>query len=99
MHVTVTRVSTGDQPIENATIVAEEMHRWFRDMEGFKGFLMLSREGTTLSITFWESSEVAERSRAPRDQFRSRITTVAGVEVEEVADYRLMFGQLPPLGA
>jgi len=47
VHVTLTRVSTGDQPISTATIVGEEMHRWLRDLEGFEGFLMPSREGTT----------------------------------------------------
>ncbi len=52
-----------DQPIENATIVAEEMLRWFREIEGFEGLLMLSKEGTTLGLTFWESREVAERRR------------------------------------
>jgi heme-degrading monooxygenase HmoA len=97
VHVTITRVSTGDQPIENATIVAEEMYRWLRDMDGFQGFLMLSREGTTLSITFWESSEIADRSAAARGEFRNRIISVVGVEVEEVADYQMMFARLPPL--
>ena len=97
MHVTLTRVSTGDQPISTATIVAEEMYRWFRDLEGFEGFLMLSREGTTLSMTFWADSEVAQRSRTARDEFRDRIVAVAGVQVEEIEDYRLMFGQLGPL--
>ena len=53
MYVSLTRVKTADQPIENATIVAEEMLRWFREMEGFEGLLMLSREGTTLGLTFW----------------------------------------------
>jgi hypothetical protein len=95
VHVTITQVSTGDQPIENATIVAEEMYRWLQDMDGFEGFLMLSRPGTTLSVTFWQNSEVAEKSRLPRDEFRSRITAVVGVDVEEVADYQVMFGRLP----
>jgi hypothetical protein len=94
VHVTVTRVSTGDQPIGTATIVAEEMYRWFQDLDGFEGFLMLSREGTTLAMTFWESTEIAERSRTTREEFRDRIVGVAGVQVEEVEEYRLMFGQL-----
>jgi hypothetical protein len=29
-------VKTSDQPIENATVVAEEMLRWLREIEGFK---------------------------------------------------------------
>ena len=37
MHVSVTRVATGDLPIETATIVAQEMMRWFRESDGFEG--------------------------------------------------------------
>jgi hypothetical protein len=99
MHVTLTRVSTRDQPIENATIVAEEMHRWLRDLEGFEGFLMLSREGTTLALTFWESGEVAERYRTTRDEFRQRMTGVAGVEIKEIVDYQVTFAHLGALMA
>jgi hypothetical protein len=97
VHVTVTRVSTGDEPIATATIVGEEMHRWLRDLDGFEGFLMLSREGTTLGLTFWESTEAAERYRAPRAEFRERMTNVAGVEIEEVVDYQVTFAHLPAL--
>jgi hypothetical protein len=97
VHVTLTRVSTGDQPIANASIVGEEMHRWLRDLEGFEGFLMLSREGTTLGLTFWESSEIAEKYRVTRDEFRQRMTGVAGVEIEEVLDYQVTFAELRAL--
>lgn len=97
MHVTLTRVSTGDQPISNATIVGEEMHRWLRDLEGFEGFLMLSREGTTLGLTFWESSEVAAKHRTSRDEFRQRMIGVVGVEIEEVVDYQVTFAQVRAL--
>lgn len=62
MYVSLTRVSTADQPIENAAIVAQEMMRWFRETEGFEGLLFLSKEGrpsgsrsgrvvTSLSVT------------------------------------------------
>lgn len=97
MHVTMTRVGTGEQPIATATIVGEEMLRWLRDLEGFVGSLMLSREGTTLSLTFWESAEVAERHRAVRTGFRERITTVAGVEIQEVEELEVTFAQLAAL--
>jgi hypothetical protein len=50
VHVSLTR----------ATIAAEERHRWLRDIEGFRGMLMLSREGTTLGLTFWESEEIVD---------------------------------------
>ena len=97
MHVTVTQVSTGDQPIATATIVGEEMHRWLRDLDGFEGMLVVSRQGTTLGLTFWESPEIADRYRALRDEFRVRMIGVAGVEIEEVVDYRLTFAHLPAL--
>ena len=97
MHVTVTRASTGDQQIATATIVGEEMHRWLSDLEGFVGFMVISREGTSLGLTFWASAEVAERYRATRDEFRERMLGVAGVVIEEVVDYELMFAELPAL--
>jgi hypothetical protein len=97
VYVSVTRVSTSDQPIENATVVAEEMLRWLREIEGFKGILTLSREGTTLGLTFWESREVAERHRRARMEFLERMTSVAEVQVEETADYEVTFAHVGPL--
>jgi hypothetical protein len=97
MHVTVTRVNTGDEPLANATIVGEEMHRWLRDLDGFEGMLVVSREGTSLGLTFWESAEIAERYRTSRDEFRQRMMDVASVAIEEVVDYRLTFAHLPAL--
>jgi hypothetical protein len=96
MYVSLTRVNTSDQPIDNATIVAEEMLRWFREMEGFEGLLMLSTEGTTLGLTFWESRDVAERYRVTRMQFRDRMTSAADVQVEETVDYVVTFAHLGP---
>jgi hypothetical protein len=94
VHVSVTRVATADQPIENAAIVAEEMMRWFRETEGFEGLMFMSQEGTTLALSFWESQEIADRHRASRMQFRDRISTAAGVEVEGTEDYELTFADL-----
>jgi hypothetical protein len=96
VHATVTRVSTGDQPIENAPIVAQEMLRWFRESEGFEGLLFLSRPGTTLALTFWESEEIAERQRTSRMQFRDRMTAAAGADVEESLDYQVTFAHIGP---
>lgn len=97
MHVTLTRVNTGDQPIGTATIVGEEMHRWLCELEGFVGFLVFSREGESIGLTFWESSEIAERYRASRDEFRDRMIGIAGVEIEEVLEYELSFAELQAL--
>lgn len=94
MYVSVTTVRTSDQPLENATIVAEEMVRWLRDIGGFEGFLMISQEGRTVGLTFWESREVAERHRVPRRQFIERIASVAGVQIEESSDFEVTFADL-----
>ena len=96
MYVSFTRVNTSDQPIENAAIVAEEMLRWLREIEGFDGFLMLSREGTSVGLTFWESREVADRHRVARMKFLNRMTAVADVEVEETTDFEVAFAELGP---
>jgi hypothetical protein len=96
VHVSLTRVNTSDQPIENATLVAEEMLRWLRATEGFEGLLFLSKEGTTVALTFWESREVAERHRVARMEFRDRMTAAAGVQVEETVDYTVTFAHFGP---
>jgi hypothetical protein len=97
VYVSLTRVNSGDQPIENATMVAEEMNRWLRDIEGYHGFLMLSRDGSTVGLTVWESRAVADQHREVRLQFIERMTSVAGVEVEEIVEYDVAFADLGPL--
>jgi len=96
VYVTMTRVDTKDEPIENSAIMAEELLRWLRDIEGFDGFLMLSREGTSIGLTFWESREVAERNRVARTQFVGRMMSVANVEIEERNDFEVVFAELGP---
>jgi hypothetical protein len=96
MHVRFTRVSTADQPIDRATIVAEEMLSWLRDMEGFRGLVTLSREGTTLGLTFWETKELSDRHLPTRMEFLGRMTSMADVAVEESSDYELTFAFLRP---
>ena len=97
MHVTVTRVNTRDEPIENATIVAEEMVRWLRGIDGFEGMVMLSRPGTSVGMTFWQSREIADRHRVARMEFVKRMTATAAVEVEESVDYELTYADVGPL--
>jgi hypothetical protein len=94
VHVSLTRVKTGDQEIDNATIVGEELARWLRDIDGFQGILMLSRPGTTLGLTFWQSREVAEAHRPARLQFIEKMTSVAGVTVEEIVDFQVMYAEI-----
>jgi hypothetical protein len=90
----MTRVSTGDQPIGAATIVAEEMERWLRELDGFEGLLMMSRHGTTIGLSFWATEEDAERYLAVRRQFVDRAASAAQVEVEETDEFELMFASL-----
>jgi hypothetical protein len=97
VFVSLTRVKTSDQPIENATIVGEEMERWLREIEGFDGFLMLSREGTSIGLTFWKSREVAEQHRVARMQFIDRMLSAADVQIEEIVDYDVTFAHVGPL--
>ena len=95
VYVSLTRVKvTADQPMENATIVAEEMVRWLRDIEGFDGFVMLTGEGTAVGLSFWESREVAARHQVARGQFIERMTSIAGVEIEERTDFEVAFAEL-----
>jgi hypothetical protein len=96
MYASLTRVSTSDQPIENATIIAEEMLSWLREIDGFEGLLMLSREGTTLGLTFWESAAVAEKHRVVRMQFLDRMTSVADVHIEEIVDFEVTLAHFGP---
>ena len=97
MHATIVRVSSGDQDIATATIVGQEMLRWLRDLDGFVGSMMLSRTGTTLSVSFWESAEVAERHSAVRGEFRERISAVADVQIQEVEEFEVTFAHVSEL--
>src|SRR5687768_13535960 len=96
VYVTMNRVKTSDEPIENASIVADGLQEWLTDVEGFEGLLMLSREGTSVGLTFWESREVAERYRPLRMQFLDRVLSAAGVELEESLDFEVTFARLTP---
>jgi hypothetical protein len=96
VYVSLTSAKTTGQPSENAVIVAEEMVRWLRDIEGFDGFLMLTKEGTAIGLSFWESPEVAARHRVARMQFIERMTSIAGVELEGTVDYEVAFAALGP---
>lgn len=99
MHVSVTRTKDHlGQPIELATIAGEEMFRWLRPIDGFEGLLILSNaeEGTTLTITFWASREVAEEHQPARMRLRDSVTATVNVEVEDTTDYEVTFAELPP---
>ena len=97
MYVSLTRVNNAGQPSENATMVAQEMDRWLRDIEGYHGFLMLFRDEETVGLTVWESKAVADLHRDARMQFIERMTSIAGVQVEEIVEYDVAFADLGPL--
>ena len=92
----MTTADTTGEPIENASIVAEELERWLRETEGFEGFLMLTGENTAVGLAFWASRDVAERHTASRTQFRERMLSIAGVRIEEVVDYEVAFARFGP---
>jgi hypothetical protein len=97
VYVSFTRVKTTGLPMQTAAIVGDELEPWLADLEGFKGFLMLSREGSSIALSFWESREVAERHRVVRQQVREKVTELAGGEIEDVLDYDVTFARLGPL--
>ena len=82
-----------------AAMAGETMVEWLRDIEGFQGLLMLSNDetGTTHVISFWESKEIAERSRVARLKLRDRITSTVSVEVQETEAYHVSFADLGSL--
>ena len=96
MYVTVTTTTTAGEPVENATAVAEEMERWLRDLEGFEGFVLLASEERALGLAFWASREVAQRYNVIRSQFRERMLSIAGVQIEDVTDYEVAFARVGP---
>jgi hypothetical protein len=94
VFVTITTADTAGEPIETAPIVAEEMDRWLRDTDGFEGFVLLAGEEKAIGLAFWESRETAEHNRVARAEFRERILSIAGVRIEQVADYEVVFARL-----
>ena len=96
MYVTMNRVKTASEPIEGAGIVGEGIQDWLRDVEGFEGMLMLSREGTSIGLTFWQSRELAEKYRPLRMQFLDKVLSTVGVELEESLDFEVTFAKLGP---
>ena len=94
MHVTVTTTDITGETIGDATIVGEEMDRWLREAEGFEGFLLLASETKAVGLAFWASREVAERNNHARTQFRERILSIAGAQIEDVVDYEVAFARL-----
>jgi hypothetical protein len=99
VYVSVTRTRGPlERTREVATMVGEEMIPWLRQIDGFEGLLMVSNEedGTTLTLTFWQDRDVAERHRTTRMRFRDRVTAAVHVSVEETTDFEVTFAELGP---
>jgi hypothetical protein len=96
VYVTVTTADTTGASTEDASVVGEEMDRWLRDADGFEGFMLLAGEGKAAGLAFWASREVAERHNHARAQFRERMLSIAGVQIEEITDYEVAFARLGP---
>jgi hypothetical protein len=96
VFVSVTTVDSKGRPIEEATLVGQEMEGWLRQVEGFEGMMILHTDGTTIGITFWESAEAAERQRTLRVEFLERITSVVEVDIRDFSEFQLAFARLSP---
>ena len=92
----MTSAATGDEPAENATMVAEEMCGWLHGVEGFEGMLMIHKPGTTIGLTFWRDGEVAERALPLRMQFLERIASVADVQIDRVEAFDVVVARPVP---
>ena len=57
---------------------------------------MLVGDQKAVGLAFWESRESAERHQLARTQFRERILLMAGVKIEDVVDYEVVFARLGP---
>jgi hypothetical protein len=94
MHVSVTTCDTSGAPPETGPIVGEEMDGWLRALDGYRGLVLLTREGETLGLAFWESEEAAARHGSLRAEFRERILTLAGVTIQGVQGYDVDFARV-----
>jgi heme-degrading monooxygenase HmoA len=92
-----TTQGTDEDMVAIAAMAGETMDGWLRELEGFRGLLVLSsgESGITQVLTLWESKEVAERHQASRMRLRDLITGTVGVEVLETASYEVAFADLP----
>jgi heme-degrading monooxygenase HmoA len=98
MYAAVTRATGAnvEDMAEVAVMVGETMVTWLRDIEGFKGMLMLTDdEGTVQVIALWENEQVAERHREARRTLRERVSATVEVHLEETVGWDVPFSFLP----
>lgn len=83
---------------QTARMASEAMEGWLRDLDGYRGLIMLTDEpgGLARIITLWESPEAEERARATRATMRDRLSATAGMTVEALEVYELPVLQVLP---
>lgn len=94
MFVSITTTDTSGSAEEDGPIVGEEMDGWLRELDGYRGLVLLSRPGVTLGLAFWDSREAAERHAAVRAEFRERMLGIAGAKIESVEGYDVAFSRV-----
>ena len=95
MYAAVTR-ATGANPddmAEVAVMVGETLAAWLREVEGFRGLLMLTDEatGTVQAIALWEDEETAERHRVARARLRERVSATVEVDLQETVGWNVPY--------
>lgn len=94
MYVSITTTDTSGAPEEGSRIVGEEMDGWLRELDGYRGLVLLAQPGVTLGLAFWESKEAAERWASVRGEFRERMLGIAGARIESVDGYDVAFARV-----
>ena len=98
MYAAVTR-ATGANPddmAEIAVMVGETLAAWLREVDGFRGLLMLTDEatGTVQAIALWEDEETAQRHRVARARLRERVSATVEVELQETVGWNVPYTYL-----
>jgi hypothetical protein len=94
VFVSITTTDTTGTPEDEAPIVGEEMDSWLRELDGYRGLMLLGGPGVTLGLAFWDSREAAERYASTRAEFRERMLTLAGARIERVDGYDVAFSRV-----
>ena len=79
-----------------ARMARESMLSWLREFDGYRGILVLAdgASGTARVLTFWESAEHEQRSRASRLAIRDKLSATAGMEIVGTEPYAVPLVEL-----
>ena len=75
--------------VETARLAGEAMLSWLHEFDGYRGLMVMAddKEGVAHVLTFWESAEAEERSRAGRVAMRDRLVSTTGYELVSTVPY------------